>query len=173
MLLDQARWSWPRIGRSPSLASGDHVLDVPVEGADPLAGDYTDEMQRAFVVSSGMGLRESTFYASLSAELPVRVPRCYFAASEDSGEQYIMLLENFGISDMIKAAYFRRKIACQKVLDVSSRRARLVLPLLIFPVRVEPLINDLVNAVVCNGGRYGKRGDCRHPTKAERESVSS
>lgn len=54
----------------------------------------TDEMQRAFVVSSGMGLRESTFYSSLSAELPVRVPRCYFAASEDSGEQYIMLLEN-------------------------------------------------------------------------------
>jgi hypothetical protein len=54
----------------------------------------TDAMQRAFVVSSGMGLRESRFYAELSAELPVRVPRCYFAASDDSGEEYIMLLEN-------------------------------------------------------------------------------
>lgn len=54
----------------------------------------TDEMQRAFVVSSGMGLRESRFYSSLSQEVPVRVPRCYFSASEDSGEQYIMLLEN-------------------------------------------------------------------------------
>jgi len=54
----------------------------------------TDEMQRAFVVSSGMGLRESRFYAELSAELPVRVPHCYFAASDDSGEEYFMLLEN-------------------------------------------------------------------------------
>ncbi|NQX88301.1 MAG: phosphotransferase [Halioglobus sp.] len=54
----------------------------------------TDELQRAFVVSSGMGLRESRFYSSLSDEVPVRVPRCYFAAGEDSGEQYIMLLEN-------------------------------------------------------------------------------
>jgi len=54
----------------------------------------TDELQRAFVTSSGMGLRESRFYAELSAELPVRVPHCYFAASDDSGEHYIMLLEN-------------------------------------------------------------------------------
>ena len=54
----------------------------------------TDAMQRAFVMSSGMGLRESRFYAELSAEVPVRVPRCYFAASDDSGEEYIMLLEN-------------------------------------------------------------------------------
>jgi hypothetical protein len=41
-----------------------------------------------------MGRRESRFYESLSAELPVRVPRCYFAASDDTGEEYIMLLEN-------------------------------------------------------------------------------
>ena len=54
----------------------------------------TDDMQRAFVVSSGMGKRESRFYEGLSAELPVRVPLCYFAASDDSGEEYIMLLEN-------------------------------------------------------------------------------
>jgi Phosphotransferase enzyme family len=54
----------------------------------------TDEMQRAFVTSSGMGRREARFYETLSAELPVRVPRCYFAASDDAGEAYIMLLEN-------------------------------------------------------------------------------
>jgi hypothetical protein len=54
----------------------------------------TDEMQRAFVTSSGMGRREARFYESLSAELPVRVPRCYFAASDDAGEAYIMLLEH-------------------------------------------------------------------------------
>ncbi|MEZ5502240.1 MAG: phosphotransferase [Halioglobus sp.] len=54
----------------------------------------TDEMQRAFVTSSGMGRREARFYEQLAAELPVRVPRCYFAASDDTGEAYIMLLEN-------------------------------------------------------------------------------
>jgi len=99
-----------------------HVLDAPVAGfkvVDAHAGttgratlelDYgkavdlprrlfvklppTDELQRAFVTSSGMGRREARFYESLSAELPVRVPRCYFAASDDAGEAYIMLLEH-------------------------------------------------------------------------------
>jgi aminoglycoside phosphotransferase (APT) family kinase protein len=54
----------------------------------------TDAQQRQFVTSSGMGRREARFYSSLSAELPVRVPRCYFAASDEAGEDYIMLLEN-------------------------------------------------------------------------------
>jgi thiamine kinase-like enzyme len=54
----------------------------------------TDEMQRLFVTSSGMGRREAMFYGSLSAELPVRVPRCFFSASDEAGEEYIMLLEN-------------------------------------------------------------------------------
>ena len=54
----------------------------------------TDEMQRAFVISSGMGRREARFYESLAGELPVRVPRCYFAASDEAGEAYIMLLEH-------------------------------------------------------------------------------
>ncbi len=53
-----------------------------------------DDMQRAFVTSSGMGRREALFYERLAAELPVRVPRCYFAASDDAGETYIMLLEH-------------------------------------------------------------------------------
>ncbi len=99
-----------------------HVLDAPVSGftvVDANSGttgravlelDYaeavdlprrlfaklppTDEMQRAFVTSSGMGRREALFYESLSGELPVRVPRCYFAASDDAGEAYILLLEH-------------------------------------------------------------------------------
>ena len=99
-----------------------HVLDAPVTGfkvLDAHAGttgravlqlEYaepvglpprlfvklppTDELQRAFVTSSGMGRREARFYESLSAEVPMRVPRCYFAASDDSGEEYIMLLEH-------------------------------------------------------------------------------
>lgn len=54
----------------------------------------TDELQRAFVTSSGMGKREARFYATLSRELPVRLPRCYFADSDAAGESYIMLLEN-------------------------------------------------------------------------------
>ncbi len=99
-----------------------HVLDAPVTGfavVDANAGttgratlelDYAtpvglphrlfiklppnDEMQRAFVTSSGMGRREARFYETLSAEIPVRLPRCYFAASDDAGEAYIMLLEH-------------------------------------------------------------------------------
>jgi hypothetical protein len=99
-----------------------HVLDAPVTGfkvvdahagttgravleldcAEPVDLPHrlfmklppTDEMQRAFVTSSGMGRREARFYEALSAEVPVRVPRCYFAASDDAGEAYVMLLEN-------------------------------------------------------------------------------
>jgi thiamine kinase-like enzyme len=54
----------------------------------------SDPQQRAFVVSSGMGARESRFYRSLSAEVPVRVPLCYHAEWDDSGAEYIMLLEH-------------------------------------------------------------------------------
>ena len=58
-----------------------------------------DKKQRAFVVSSGMGQREALFYQHLSAEVPVRVPRCFFSASDETGEHYAMLLENLGDSD--------------------------------------------------------------------------
>ena len=53
-----------------------------------------DERQRAFVTENGMGRREALFYRLLSAEVPVRVPRCYFADSNETGDRYIMLLEN-------------------------------------------------------------------------------
>ncbi len=53
-----------------------------------------DKQQRAFVTENGMGRREALFYRVLSAEVPVRVPRCYFADSNETGDRYIMLLEN-------------------------------------------------------------------------------
>jgi len=56
-----------------------------------------DPQQRAFVCSTGMGKREARFYAELAGEVPVRVPRCFYAGFEksgdESGEQFIMLLE--------------------------------------------------------------------------------
>jgi thiamine kinase-like enzyme len=54
----------------------------------------TDEMQRAFVTATGMGKTEAQFYSSLSSEVPVRVPTCYYAASDEAGESYVMLLEH-------------------------------------------------------------------------------
>ncbi|MDE0951171.1 MAG: phosphotransferase [Halioglobus sp.] len=54
----------------------------------------TDPMQREFVRAIGMGRREVLFYQQLGAEVPMRVPHCYYAASNDSGEEYIMLLEH-------------------------------------------------------------------------------
>ena len=53
-----------------------------------------DPMQRAFVTSAGMGVREARFYHQLAAQVPVRLPHCYHADWEDSGESYIMLLEH-------------------------------------------------------------------------------
>lgn len=38
---------WRRVGRTPSIAAGDHVLDIATDGDDPLAMEYTDEMQQA------------------------------------------------------------------------------------------------------------------------------
>lgn len=54
----------------------------------------TDDMQKAFVTSSGMGRREALFYSQLSQDVPVRVPGCYYATSDSSGEQYVMVLED-------------------------------------------------------------------------------
>ena len=54
----------------------------------------SDEAQRAFVISSGMGKREAMFYQQLGSKVPVRVPYCYYAGSCDSGARYVMLLEH-------------------------------------------------------------------------------
>ncbi len=54
----------------------------------------SDPQQREFVISTGMGKREADFYAQLASEVKIRVPRCYYATSDEAGEHYIMLLEN-------------------------------------------------------------------------------
>jgi aminoglycoside phosphotransferase (APT) family kinase protein len=51
-----------------------------------------DERQRAFVASVGMGVAEARFYRDLADEVPVRVPRPYFA--ETDGNEYLMVLED-------------------------------------------------------------------------------
>lgn len=86
-----------------------------------------DAMQRAFVVSSGMGRREAMFYQQLSAQVPVRVPHCYYAATDESGEPYIMLLEDLeagGCSFRTPAShasidYIERVLACFARLHAS------------------------------------------------------
>lgn len=54
----------------------------------------THELQREFVVSTGMGRNEVQFYNHLGDEIPVRVPHAYFADANEEGTQYIMLLEH-------------------------------------------------------------------------------
>jgi RNA polymerase sigma-70 factor, ECF subfamily len=38
---------WRRVGRTPPMVSGDHVLEAPAAEFDPLAHEYTDSMQQA------------------------------------------------------------------------------------------------------------------------------
>jgi aminoglycoside phosphotransferase (APT) family kinase protein len=55
-----------------------------------------DEAQRAFVASVGMGVAEARFYRDLSHEIPVRVPRAWYA--ETDGDRYVMVLEDLEAS---------------------------------------------------------------------------
>ncbi len=51
-----------------------------------------DDRQRAFVTSEGMGVAEARFYRDLAVEMPVRVPRVWFADTDD--DRYVMVLED-------------------------------------------------------------------------------
>ena len=101
----------------------DYAQDVDLPPRMFIKLPPSDEAQRAFVISSGMGRREATFYRSLSAELPVRVPQCYFADSDKSGTAYIMLLENLVDSGCtFKNASKRYSISyVQQLLDCFAR----------------------------------------------------
>ena len=87
----------------------------------------TDAQQQEFVISSGMGRREARFYQQLSAEVPVRVPHCYYAATDASGEQYIMLLEDLeaggcsfrNATSHSSIDYIKRVLACFARLHAS------------------------------------------------------
>jgi hypothetical protein len=54
----------------------------------------TDPIQRAMVLSTGMGRREARFYAELAGDLPVRVPAPIWAGWSEDGSSYFMLLED-------------------------------------------------------------------------------
>lgn len=52
-----------------------------------------DPAHRAMIGASGMGLREAQFYADVAPSLSLRVPRSYFAATDDNGD-FALLLED-------------------------------------------------------------------------------
>lgn len=51
-----------------------------------------DERQRQFVTSVGMGVAEARFYRDLAPEIPVRIPKVWFADTD--GDGYVMVLED-------------------------------------------------------------------------------
>jgi hypothetical protein len=57
-----------------------------------------DETQRQLVAFTDMGRREARFYESLAAEVPLRVPRPWFAAHGGAPTEYIMVLEDLTAS---------------------------------------------------------------------------
>lgn len=93
-----------KIADAHSGTTGRGRLDIAYAGEPGLPNSLfvklapDDEKQRLFVASNGMGRREAMFYQGLHAEVPVRVPRCYFSSADDSGEHYIMLLEDLEAS---------------------------------------------------------------------------
>ncbi len=89
-----------RVAAAHAGTTGRAVLELGYRGSVDLPARLfvklppTEPQQQAFVVSNGMGRREVRFYQQLAGELPLRVPRCYFAACDERGEAYIMLLEH-------------------------------------------------------------------------------
>jgi aminoglycoside phosphotransferase (APT) family kinase protein len=55
-----------------------------------------DATQREFVDAVGMGVAEARFYRDIAFEVPVRVPRTWFADTND--KQYVMVLEDLAAS---------------------------------------------------------------------------
>jgi len=51
-----------------------------------------DERQRKFVTAVGMGVAEARFYRDIAPEIPVRIPKVWFADTTD--ESYVMVLED-------------------------------------------------------------------------------
>ena len=86
-----------RLVDANSGTTGRAVLEVEGDDLPPrlfVKLPPADEMQRLFVTAAGMGRKEALFYSRLSSEVPLRVPRCYYSATDEAGERYIMLLEH-------------------------------------------------------------------------------
>lgn len=56
-----------------------------------------DAAQRSFVAATRMGVCEARLYRDLAAELPVRMPRVWYAEVDDEG-RYVMVLEDLAAS---------------------------------------------------------------------------
>ena len=54
----------------------------------------TDPLQRAMVVSTGMGKREARFYSELAGELTLRIPAPLWSGWSEDGSSYFMLMED-------------------------------------------------------------------------------
>lgn len=54
----------------------------------------TDPVQKEMVVSTGMGKREARFFDRLAEEIPVRVPAPLWSGWNETGDAYIMLIED-------------------------------------------------------------------------------
>jgi Phosphotransferase enzyme family len=57
-----------------------------------------DKSQRQLVAVTDMGRQEARFYQGPAAEVPLRLPRAYYAAHGSTPEQYVMLLEDLEAS---------------------------------------------------------------------------
>ena len=53
-----------------------------------------EESQRRLVAATDMGRREARFYEGPASEVPLRIPRAYFAAHGDEPTEYVMVLED-------------------------------------------------------------------------------
>ena len=61
----------------------------------------TNEISREMVLATGMGRREARFYQHVAASVPVRVPRPLWAASNEEGSCYLMLLEDLEVAGCV------------------------------------------------------------------------
>jgi hypothetical protein len=56
-----------------------------------------DDAHRQMIGATGMGEREAQFYADVSGDIDLRVPKCAFAASDD--DLFVLLLEDLSARD--------------------------------------------------------------------------
>jgi aminoglycoside phosphotransferase (APT) family kinase protein len=102
-----------------------------------------DEKQRAFVNRQGMGVFEARLYRDLAPEIPLRIPKPWFADFEGDGssvdDRYVMILEDLEASG---CRFPKREDA-----DIERR---------IFDI-VEQLA--LLHATYWETSRFGARGD--------------
>jgi hypothetical protein len=81
-----------------------------------------DDEQRALVDMTGMGVAEARFYRDLADEVPLRVPRLWFADTD--GHRYVMVLEDLVASGC--------RIPTPDDVDIATRARDIVEQLAVF-----------------------------------------